>query len=61
MITPGRNDSADVSGYVAQAAERMHERLAEVSSFIRRSLEDEIKLDRRRNHTIEVIVDPRRL
>ena len=42
MSTLGRNDSADVSGYVAQAAERMHERLAEVSSFIRRSLEEEI-------------------
>ena len=42
MSTLGRNDSADISGYVAQAAERMHERLAEVSSFIRRSLEDEI-------------------
>jgi DNA-binding PucR family transcriptional regulator len=42
VSTLGRNDSADISGYVAQAAERMHERLAEVSSFIRRSLEDEI-------------------
>ena len=42
MSTLGRNDSADISSYVAQAAERMHERLAEVSSFIRRSLEDEI-------------------
>jgi len=42
VSTLGRNDSADVSGYVAQAAERMHERLAEVSSFIRRSLEEEI-------------------
>jgi hypothetical protein len=38
----GRNDRADISGYVAQAAVRMHERLAEVSSFIRRSLEDDI-------------------
>jgi len=42
MIDPGLDDSADLSGYVARAAERMHERLAEVSSFIRRSLEEEI-------------------
>jgi hypothetical protein len=41
-INPGRDDSADLSGYVAGVAERMHERLAEVSSFIRRSLEEEI-------------------
>jgi DNA-binding PucR family transcriptional regulator len=38
----GRNDSADISAYVAQAAERMHDRLAEVSSSIRQSLEDDI-------------------
>jgi hypothetical protein len=38
----GRNDSADISAYVAQAAERMHDRLAEVPSSIRRSLEDDI-------------------
>jgi DNA-binding PucR family transcriptional regulator len=42
MIDPGRDDSADPGGYVAGVAERMHERLAEVSSFIRRSLEEEI-------------------
>jgi DNA-binding PucR family transcriptional regulator len=42
VSTLGLNDNADISGYVAQAAERMHERLAEVSSSIRRSLEDEI-------------------
>jgi hypothetical protein len=42
IINPGLDDSADVSGYVARAAERMHERLAEVSSFIRCSLEQEI-------------------
>jgi DNA-binding PucR family transcriptional regulator len=42
VSTLGRNDRADISGYVAQAAVRMHERLAEVSSFIRRSLEDDI-------------------
>jgi hypothetical protein len=42
MIDPGVDDSADLGGYVARVAERMHERLAEVSSFIRRSLEGEI-------------------
>jgi DNA-binding PucR family transcriptional regulator len=42
VSTLGLNDNADISDYVAQAAERMHERLAEVSSSIRRSLEDEI-------------------
>ncbi len=38
----GRDEDVDVSRYVAETAERMHERLAEVSSFIRRSLEEDI-------------------
>ena len=42
IINPGPDDSADVSGYVARAAERMHEQLADVSSFIRLSLEEAI-------------------
>jgi DNA-binding PucR family transcriptional regulator len=42
VSTLGRGNSADIGGYVAQVAERMHKRLAEVSSFIRLSLEEEI-------------------
>jgi hypothetical protein len=41
-INPGLDDSADVRGYVARTAERIHERLAEVSSLIRLSLEQDI-------------------
>jgi DNA-binding PucR family transcriptional regulator len=42
IVNPGLDDSADVSGYVARVAARMHERLPEVSSFIRGSLEEAI-------------------
>jgi hypothetical protein len=42
IINPGLDDSADVSAYVARVAARMHERLPEVSSVIRGSLEDAI-------------------
>jgi DNA-binding PucR family transcriptional regulator len=42
VSTLGLGDSGDIGGYVAQVAERMHQRLAEVSSFIRRCLEEEI-------------------
>ncbi len=38
----GLENDVDVSRYVAQTAERMHDRLAAVSSFIRDSLEEEI-------------------
>ena len=38
----GLESDVDVSRYVAQTAERMHDRLAAVSSFIRDSLEEEI-------------------
>ena len=41
-VNSGRDDSADLGGYIARVAERMHERLVEVASFIRRSLEEEI-------------------
>ncbi len=42
IINPGLDDAADVAGHVVRAAERLHERLPEVSSLIRRSLEEEI-------------------
>src|SRR6202022_3680083 len=37
----GRDDDVDVRSLIAATAERIHKRLAEVSSFIRDSLEDE--------------------
>jgi sugar diacid utilization regulator len=42
IVNPGLDDTADVGGHIVRVAELMHERLAEVSSFIRRSLEGEI-------------------
>ena len=42
-VTKARIDSdLEVSRYIAETAERLHDRLAEVSSVIRRSLEEEI-------------------
>ena len=38
----GRDDDVDVRSLIAATAERIHKRLAEVSSFIRDSLEDQI-------------------
>ena len=42
MTKRGPDDSVDVGSFVADTAERMHKQLAEVSSFIRGSLEDDI-------------------
>ena len=38
----GRDEDTDVSRHVAETAERIHKRLAEASTYIRRSLEDDI-------------------
>ena len=38
----GRDEDTDVSRHVAETAERIHERLAEASTYIRRSLEEDI-------------------
>ena len=42
VTNPGGGQSADVGRYIAETAERIHRRLADVSSSIRVSLEDEI-------------------
>jgi DNA-binding PucR family transcriptional regulator len=42
VTNPGRDMSADVGRHIAETAERIHRRLADVSSFIRVSLEDDI-------------------
>jgi DNA-binding PucR family transcriptional regulator len=50
-----RDDSVDVGGFVAQIAEGMHSQLAEVSTFIRGSLEDDIPELRGDARTIELL------
>jgi hypothetical protein len=42
VTKPRLDDDVEVSRYVAETAERLHDRLADVSSIIHRSLEDQI-------------------
>ena len=42
VAKPGRDNHADVGRRVAETAERIHKRLAEASSYIRRALEEDI-------------------
>ncbi|MBV9512569.1 MAG: helix-turn-helix domain-containing protein [Mycobacteriaceae bacterium] len=42
MTTAGHDEGADVGRHIAETAERIHKRLAEASTFIRRSLEEDI-------------------
>lgn len=51
----GRADSVDVGGFVADIAERMHKQLADVSTSIRTSLEEDIPELRGDARTIELL------
>ena len=55
VANPGPDGGVDVGSFVAETAERMHKRLAEVSAFIRGSLEDDIPELRGDARTIELL------
>ena len=55
VANPGPDSGIDVGSFVAETAERMHKRLAEVSAFIRGSLEDDIPELRGDARTIELL------
>jgi hypothetical protein len=54
-VTKDGPDGIDVGRFVAETAERMHKQLAEVSTFIRGSLEDDIPELRGDARTIELL------
>jgi len=55
VTNPGPGDGVDVATFVAETAELMHSRLAEVSALIRGSLEDDIPELRGDARTIELL------
>jgi hypothetical protein len=55
VTNPGPDAGVDVSSFVAETAEQMHKQLAEVSAFIRGSLEDDIPELRGDARTIELL------